>query len=212
MSSAIRHVPLRVALLAAVAGLSVAGCDRQNNAAPQPSDGTASGASDPTGGDNDERSGALPSHVVDRSHAGEAIPTTSLRRPDGSAGALTSLRGKPMLVNLWATWCAPCVRELPTINRVASEVAGNGHVVTVSQDIQLDTAGVAAWLAERGWGEVDSWHDPDSATGSAFGGALPVTLLYDASGKEVSRVIGPMDWYSPEALALLREAGFVIGG
>lgn len=204
-----RHIPLRCALLAAVAGLSLAGCDRQNNAAPQPS-----AATDPTGGDNDERAaapGALPSHVVDRSHAGEAIPTTALRRPDSRAGNLTSLRGKPMLVNLWATWCAPCVRELPTINRVASEVAGSGHVVTVSQDIQLDTAGVAAWLEERGWGEVASWHDPDSATGSAFGGALPVTLLYDASGKEVSRVIGPMDWYSPEALALLREAGFVIG-
>lgn len=123
---------------------------------------------------------------------------------------LSDLKGKPVLVNLWATWCAPCIEELPTLNRVASEVAGTGHVVALSQDLNENAAPVHAFLSERGWTDIDSWHDPENAVGLAYGGSLPTTILFDAAGKEVLRVIGPMDWYGNEAKGLLREAGFVL--
>lgn len=138
------------------------------------------------------------------------LPTDVVSTTDGSTATLASLSGKPVLVNLWATWCAPCIEELPTLNRVASEVAGTGHVIALSQDLNENPAPVHAFLTERGWTQLTSWHDPENAVGLAYGGSLPTTILYNAQGIEVVRVIGPMDWYGDEAKALLREAGFAL--
>lgn len=179
-------------------------CDRQNPATPQASEtgaGKASGA-----GVGAQR------YRVDRSGAGTALPEASVRATDGSTVTLASLKGKPVLLNLWATWCAPCIEELPTLNRVASEVSGTGHVIALSQDLSDDSAPVHAFLTERGWTEIDSWHDTENAVGLAYGGQLPTTILFDGQGKEVLRVIGPLDWYGAEAQALLLEAGFVLAG
>ncbi len=183
----------------AVAALTVAGCDRQNAAAPQASE-TAQVA----------EPAAAVRYRIDRSGAGTPLPAASVRARDGTATTLASLSGKPVLVNLWATWCAPCIEELPTLNRVASEVGGTAHVIALSQDLHDDPAPVHAFLTDKGWSEITSWHDPENAVGLIFGGQLPTTILYDASGKEVVRVIGPMDWYGTEAQALLREAGFAL--
>ena len=182
----------------AAAALAVAGCDRQKPETPQASDTAAPNAS------------AVQRYRIDRSGAGTTLPTDALTARDGSRVTLSDLKGKPVLVNLWATWCAPCIEELPTLNRVASEVAGTGHVVALSQDLNENAAPVHAFLSERGWTDIDSWHDPENAVGLAYGGSLPTTILFDAAGKEVLRVIGPMDWYGNEAKGLLREAGFVL--
>ncbi len=196
-----RHAGL--AALAAAA-LTVAGCDRQNAAPPQASEtAVAEGKSADVGAQR---------YRIDRSGAGTPLSTASVRARDGSATTLASLSGKPVLVNLWATWCAPCIEELPTLNRVASEVGSTGHVIALSQDLHDDPAPVHAFLSDKGWSEIASWHDPDNEVGLTVGGQLPTTILYDASGKEVVRVIGPMDWYGDEAKALLREAGFVLVG
>lgn len=187
----------------AVAALTVAGCDRQNAAPPQASEtAVAQGKSADVGSQR---------YRIDRSGAGTPLPGDSVRATDGSATTLASLTGKPVLVNLWATWCAPCIEELPTLNRVASEVSDTAHVIALSQDLHDDPAPVHAFLTDKGWSEITSWHDPENAVGLIFGGQLPTTILYDATGKEVARVIGPMDWYGDEAQALLREAGFVLG-
>lgn len=186
----------------AAAALTVAGCDRQNAAPPQ--------ASETAGGQGAAADIGNQRYRVDRSGAGTPLPTASVRARDGSTTTLASLNGKPVLVNLWATWCAPCIEELPTLNRVASEVGSAGHVIALSQDLHDDPAPVHAFLSDKGWTEIASWHDPENAVGMTAGGQLPTTILYDASGKEVVRVIGPMDWYGDEAKALLREAGFVL--
>lgn len=191
-------------LALAAAALTMGACDRQNAAAPQASEtGSAKGSPSGLGAQR---------YRVDRSGAGTPLPQASVRATDGSAITLASLKGKPVLVNLWATWCAPCIEELPTLNRVASEVSGTGHVIALSQDLGDDSAPVHAFLTERGWNEIDSWHDPDNEVGLSYGGQLPTTILFDGQGKEVLRVIGPMDWYGEEAQGLLREAGFVLAG
>ena len=178
--------------------LAVAGCDRQKPETPQASYTAVPKAS------------AVQRYRVDRSGAGTPLPADTVRAADGSEVTLSSLIGKPVLVNLWATWCAPCIEELPTLNRVASEVAGTGQVIALSQDLNEDATPVHAFLSERGWTQLTSWHDPENAVGLAYGGSLPTTILYDRQGKEVVRVIGPMDWYGREAKTLLREAGFTL--
>jgi thiol-disulfide isomerase/thioredoxin len=124
--------------------------------------------------------------VVDRSHRGAPLPEITVRDAAGEELGLPSLTGKPALINLWATWCAPCVAELPTLNSIASRADLNLEVVTISQD---------AGEPEK----VESFH---------YGaGMLPTSILYDAGGREVWRYAGEKDWTSEDALKLLAEAG-----
>lgn len=138
------------------------------------------------------------------------MPSMQVTGPDGRPRNLTTLRGKPVLLNLWATWCAPCVEELPTINALAARAGDSAHVVALSQDIGGDATVPTAFLAERGWTRIQSWYDPDNAFGIAVGGALPTTILYNSDGLEVGRVIGPLDWTGPQAIDLLTKTGFNI--
>lgn len=139
-----------------------------------------------------------------RDHKGEAAPTAGFAGPDGKPLTLASFAGKPVLLNLWATWCGPCKAEMPTLDKLAGE--GKVHVVTVSQDLD-GKAAVDPYLAKAGLKAVKGYTDTDLHMSAAFGNpSLPTTILYDSSGKEVWRMIGGMDWTSPTARDLLAEA------
>ena len=117
---------------------------------------------------------------------------------------LASLRGKPVLLNLWATWCAPCVAELPTLDKLAGK--GTIRVLTVSQDQQAGR--VPQFLRDKGGPHLPAWIDAKADLSFHYGGAnLPTTILYDAAGKEVWRFGGGQDWTGPNAAKLLSEAG-----
>ena len=192
-----------IALLFAVSAvLALAGCDTQSGAPPQGEAATRNAAST----DGEVRQGEHGTYRIDRSRAGEALPATTVRAPDGSLRPLTSLAGRPVVLNLWATWCAPCVVELPTLEALAQRTGDAAQIVLLSQD--LSEADVpTAFLAERNVRIAQNWHDPENAVGLSAGGNLPTTIIYDAEGKEVLRVIGPLDWAGGEAATLLREAG-----
>ena len=183
---------MRAALVALA--ILTAGCDRQKPGEPQ---GKAPAASP-------ERQ----RYHIDEAQAGTPLPSAQVTSADGSQATLGRFKGKPLLVNLWATWCAPCVEELPTLDRLAASVGDKAVVLTLSQDIGADSAPVRAFLEQRGWSHVTSWYDPLNSVGLAYGGALPTTLIYDAKGHEVARVSGPLDWNGAEARALLAKAGF----
>jgi thiol-disulfide isomerase/thioredoxin len=186
-------------LKAAVLGLAVlapsllGGCDRQSGekAQPQPS------ASAPAKAE-------VPSGELDRSHKGTAMPDFTLTDQSGRQAKLSSFKGKPLLVNLWATWCAPCVVELPMLDKIAG--AGEIKVVAVSQDM-AQTEKVAPFLTGRGLTHLEPWLDPKNDLAFHYdAGTLPTTILYDARGHEVWRYIGGHDWTSPDAAKLLAEA------
>ncbi len=114
----------------------------------------------------------------------------------------------PVLVNLWATWCAPCVKELPTLDRLAQSHAVDGlvGVIAVSQDTGPH-ASVAAFLDRLKVRDLGAYHDPKMALSAALGAeVLPTTILYDAQGREVWRYVGDLDWSGEEAARLLAEA------
>jgi thiol-disulfide isomerase/thioredoxin len=187
------ELPVRLILLL-LASLTIAGCDTQK--APQ-QQGAEQNEVTPEG---------VPTKGVDRSHAGKPLAEAELTDPDNDPGQLAELKGKPLLVNLWATWCVPCVKELPTLAALSkSRPALN--VVAVSQDM-APRASIDAWLTEKKLDGLEVWHDPKMALSGALGTqVLPTTILYNAAGKEVWRYTGDLDWTGPEAAKLLAEAG-----
>lgn len=147
---------------------------------------------------------------IDRSHRGKAAPDATFKDADGEETSLAELSGKPVLLNLWATWCAPCVKELPTLDRLAAsqEKAGAVQVVAVSQDTGPH-ASVQAFLESHKIQNLGGYQDDKMALSGALGPdtVLPTTILFDAQGKEVWRYVGDLDWTSAEAAKLLAEAG-----
>lgn len=166
----------------------LAGCDRQSP--PQ-------GQAEPT-----KIEGT--SAVVDRSHAGTAMPDLMLTGPEGKPLNLRSTIGKPVLVNLWATWCAPCIKEMPTLDALQAARGDGLLVVPVSQDQRPEL--VAPFWKKRGYKSITPWLDPDARMSEETnGGSLPATIFYDVAGKEVWRVLGDLDWMGAEATTLMAE-------
>ncbi|SCW48788.1 Thiol-disulfide isomerase or thioredoxin [Sphingobium faniae] len=147
------------------------------------------------------------SYTLDRSKAGSPAPDLVFRNPDGGDATLADFAGKPMLVNLWATWCAPCVAEMPTLDALAASYGPKGlAVLTISQDTQGEKV-ITAFFEKYDLPHLKGWVDPENGLGFHYATAmLPTTILYDAQGKEVARVIGAMDWNGEEAHKLIEEA------
>jgi thiol-disulfide isomerase/thioredoxin len=176
-------------LVAALAALTLggAGCGREADEAEQAQSAEAAGG-------------------VDRSHAGAAMPGAEIFNPADEATTLNEAAGEPVLVNLWATWCAPCVKELPTLDAL-SRRPGAPRVIAVSQD-RGERPSIDAFLRAHEIGDVESWRDPKMALAGALNAqVLPTTVYYDAAGREVWRYVGDLDWTGDEAARLLREGG-----
>jgi thiol-disulfide isomerase/thioredoxin len=143
---------------------------------------------------------------LDRSKKGEPAPALAFKTPEGGDTTLAAFRGKPVLVNLWATWCAPCKAEMPTLEALAKRDAAKLQVLTISQDLQGAEI-VAPYWKEQGFTALKPYLDTEIQFSMAYAATLPMTILYDAQGREVWRMTGGMDWTGPKAAALIAEAG-----
>ena len=187
------RLPLLIAALGTIA--AAAACDRS---APKP-DQPATAANESESEIEDGR--------LDRSLAGTAAPDTVFQDPSGEEVSLADFRGKPLLVNLWATWCAPCIEEMPTLDGLAAREGDKLTVLAISQD-RDGRDKVEAFFDEHGFEHLDSYLDAEMALLPELRiDTLPTTILYDAEGREVWRMIGIADWTGEEAAALLAEAG-----
>ena len=178
-------------LLVALTVPMIAGCDRQKADAPQ---APAAEAGEAKG--------------LDRSHKGEAAPVVRFKNPDGGDFDLTKFKGGPVLVNLWASWCAPCIKELPTLQELEQSHNQDGAlgVIAVSQDM-APQGSVEAFLAERDLGRFAAFHDAEMKLTDALKiQIMPTTILYGSDGKEIWRYVGDLDWTGEEARKLLAEA------
>lgn len=186
-----------------ILGLGIAGCDSGKQPQPQATATVAdeSTAAADNASDEPERVG-----TVDRSKQGEAAPAYGFLDPAGKPVTLAAFRGKPLLVNLWATWCAPCVREMPTLDRLAVREKGKLQVLVISQDLD-GAAKVTPFFEKAKFTALQPYLDPDVKFSTGYGVNLPTTILYDAQGKEVWRVSGDMDWDGETAATWIAEAG-----
>ncbi|WP_338419513.1 TlpA family protein disulfide reductase [Sphingomonas suaedae] len=185
-----------------ITGLGIAGCDKPKAPDPQ---ATATVAAESTAGaeasDEPERVGTL-----DRSKKGQAAPDFAFLDPSGKQVTLAAFRGKPLLLNLWATWCAPCVREMPTLDRLAVREGEKLQVLVVSQDLE-GAEKVTPFFEKAKFAALQPYLDPGVKFSTGYGVNLPTTILYDAEGKEMWRVSGDMDWDGETAAAWIAEAG-----
>lgn len=136
----------------------------------------------------------------------EAAPATPIATADGQETSLAAFQGRVVLLNFWATWCAPCVREMPSLDRLQARLGSEGlEVVAVSEDFAgLDL--VEPFFERLKLENLAIYLDSDGALSRAFGIAgLPTTLLIDRQGRVVGGLEGPAEWDSEEAVALIRH-------
>lgn len=141
------------------------------------------------------------------------VPTPDLafNGPDGAPTSLAAFKGRALLVNLWATWCPPCLKEMPALDALQAALGGaDFQVVAVNIDTRnLDKP--KAWLAERKITTLPYYADPqakvfqDLRTARKVEG-MPVSLIVDAEGCELAILQGPADWASADAKALIGAA------
>jgi thiol-disulfide isomerase/thioredoxin len=139
------------------------------------------------------------------------IPDLSFRDRDGKSVRLADFRGQSVLLNLWATWCVPCRKEMPALDRLQGQINGKNFTVVA---VNIDTADPAKphrFLSDVGIKNLAYYDDPSTnvfqelkRVGRAVG--LPTSILVDRTGCEVGYLAGPAEWSSEEAIALVRAA------
>lgn len=140
------------------------------------------------------------------------VPEITFQDAEGKSRHLSDFRGRVVLLNIWATWCAPCRQEMPTLDRLQARLGGaDFEVVALSVD-RLGIDAVRDFYAEIGVRRLSIYVDPSmKATRLLAVPGLPTTLLLDHLGREIGRLIGAAEWDAPEIVALLRtkiaEAG-----
>ena len=135
----------------------------------------------------------------------DLIPDIRFVDGNGSPRALSNFRGKVLLLNVWATWCAPCRKEMPALDRLQQQLGGPDFQVVA---LSIDNGGVAAvrrFYDEIGIRELAIYVDSTTeATGKLRTLGIPTTLLLDREGRERWRKTGPAEWDSPEIIESLR--------
>jgi thiol-disulfide isomerase/thioredoxin len=116
---------------------------------------------------------------------------------------LEAYKGKPLIVNLWATWCGPCVTEMPSLAKLADHLKDQGVAVVAISEDRGGKFVVDPFLKEHGLTGLPIYLDKTMSTGKMLKEAtiLPMTILIDADGNEIARVKGDRDWDSPESRA-----------
>ena len=136
--------------------------------------------------------------------APKMAPNVQFTDAKGTRYALDAFRGRYVLLNLWATWCGPCVNELPSLARLSRFAPGVRVMAIDTAD--LATVDAARFLKEHNAGNLAAYRDSDKVMMKTFGAyALPMTVLIDPQGKVIAKAAGPADWGSPEAVVYFKR-------
>ncbi|MGH7065505.1 MAG: TlpA family protein disulfide reductase, partial [Stellaceae bacterium] len=151
---------------------------------------------------------ARPSDALALTVFTEPRPVPPIRFDDAAGHPLTlaDFRGRVVLLNFWATWCEPCRREMPALDRLAAKLGGADFAVV---PVSIDRGGVAAvkpFYKKLGLEKLAIYVDASGKASSALAlSGIPASLLIDREGREVARKMGEADWDSPQMIALVRR-------
>ncbi len=138
-----------------------------------------------------------------RHDAPQVMPDATFARPDGTTGSLADHKGQWVLLNLWATWCAPCREEMPMLAALQSAHGGDRFQVVTIATGRDSPAKVNRFMDQIGVTNLPRHTDPNQAFARAVKVlGLPVILLIDPEGREVARLIGPAKWDGADAVQL----------
>ena len=134
-----------------------------------------------------------------------AAPEIAFTDASGHPLSLADFRGKTVLLNFWATWCGPCVQEMPSLDRLQARL-GSDRFTVVAISVDREGLGVVRpFLAKTGVQSLATYVDPKGASMRAFGvRGLPTTFIIDRDGREAGHIEGMARWDSPQAEALIR--------
>jgi thiol-disulfide isomerase/thioredoxin len=133
-------------------------------------------------------------------------PEAGFADGDGNQVSLADFRGKVVLLNFWATWCIPCLQEMPALDRLQAALGDAGlEVVALSQD-RDGVPAVVRFYEKYDFGNLGVYVDPKAAVAGAFKvNVLPTTIIIDRDGNAVGQLVGDAEWDAPEAQALIRH-------
>ena len=139
--------------------------------------------------------------VVGFRFVGGVLPDLKSKNLDGKEVKLSDLKGKVVMLDIWATWCPPCREEMPSMERLHERLKDRGFVLlAVSQD-EGPIAGVKAFVDQMKL-TFPVLVDPEGEVGRKYGiWGFPESFLLDRDGRIVERVIGPRDWSAPDQIA-----------
>lgn len=134
------------------------------------------------------------------------LPDIPFLTETGEETTLGAYNGKGLVINFWATWCAPCVREMPQLDRLSAFVRENGiDVLTISED-RTGLKAASKFYATHKLNDLPILADPKGKLMRAVGApGLPLTMLIDAKGREIGRIVGPAEWDSVEIVEFVRD-------
>ena len=136
---------------------------------------------------------------------GTALPDVRWTLADGTVQTIADYAGKGVVLNLWATWCVPCVAEMPALDSLAGAVAGSGVLVLPVSSDRGGAAAVRRFYEQRGVKNLPVLLDPMGAAARGLGArGIPTTLLIDANGRERGRLEGGADWGSPQSVQMVK--------
>jgi thiol-disulfide isomerase/thioredoxin len=142
----------------------------------------------------------------------QPVPDLSFNDADGKLHRLSGWHGKVVLLNLWATWCAPCKAEMPSLDRLQAKLGSDAFtVLAISQD-RTGPEKPASFFTKEGIKHLGFYHDgAGAALAELKSSGLPLTVILDGQGREIARQLGPAEWDSPEVTAavegLIAKAG-----
>jgi thiol-disulfide isomerase/thioredoxin len=135
-----------------------------------------------------------------------ALPAFEFSDSGGRIRTLAGFRGRPILLNIWATWCVPCREEMPSLDRLQSLVGKSQLLVLPLSIDQQGAAIVSHFYQELGLKDLDIYLDPAANSSRMLNTiGIPTTLLIDRNGEEIGRKIGAEEWDSPEIVAQIRR-------
>jgi thiol-disulfide isomerase/thioredoxin len=133
-------------------------------------------------------------------------PPLSFTDMAGKDLTLADFKGRLVVVNLWATWCAPCIKEMPSLDRMNARLKDKGlALLAISQD-RGGAKTVAPFIEKLGLKSLPVYLDPKGGVQRALGvRGLPTTIVFDADGRELGRFEGDANWDGPDARAMLEH-------
>ena len=142
-----------------------------------------------------------------KAKAPKPLPEIEFVDAEDKPMTLSDLKGKVVLVNFWATWCAPCIKEMPSLDRLQAAVGKNKLIVLPLSLDGSSRAKVAPFYESTELKNLGIFFDKGRVAMKAFAvSILPTSILIDPSGREFGRLEGEADWDNPEAIALVSAA------
>ena len=133
-----------------------------------------------------------------------ATSAISFKNKSGETVSLSSLKGKVVFINFWATWCPPCIQEMPTINELKAKYKGNDDIVFLMVDVDNKMEKSTAFMEKNKY-DLPVYVPASNIPSEYLGSSIPTTVILDKSGDMIARIEGGRDYTSPEIIKVVNE-------